>query len=93
MSLKPGIGADFYEKYKTDFFPSDESPLPGKGIIKKVPRYYQKVLEQQNPSLLDEVKRLRKIFIAKHGADFSPDRLMDKYKCARAQQSQRQRAL
>ncbi len=93
MSLKPGIGAEFYEKYKSDFFPSDESPVPGKGIIKKVPRYYQNLLEQQNPKLLDQVKELRQIFMAKHRADFTPERLMDKYKCARARQSQKQRAI
>ena len=90
MSLKPGIGAEFYEKYKTDFFPSDESPIPGKGIIKKVPRYYETKLEQSNPDLHKMVKDLRQVWIAKHREDFTSERLMDKYKCARARQTQRE---
>ncbi len=89
MSLKPGIGGDFYEKYKDDFFPSDETPVPGKGIINKVPRYYQKMLEADNPAMLEEVKKLRKVFMEAHKADFTPQRLMDKYKVALSRQSRR----
>jgi len=88
-----GIGRDFYEKYTGDFFPSDESPIPGKGIIHKVPRYYQKILSEQSPELLDHVLRRRKEFITAHAQDFTPERLHDKYKCARAQQQKRQRQL
>ncbi len=93
MSLKPGIGADFYEKYKTDFFPCDESPVPGKGIIQKVPRYYQTILQQQDPTTHELVKKLRAEWISAHRDDFTPSRLMDKYKCARARQHQRKREL
>ncbi len=93
MSLKPGIGAEFYEKYKNDFFPSDESPIPGKGIIKKVPRYYEKVLEQSDSEKFRMVKDLRKVWISKHRDEFTPERLMDKYKCARSRASTQQREL
>ncbi len=88
-----GIGADFYEKYKSDFFPSDESPVPGKGIIKKVPRYYQNILAERNPEVLEEVKKCRAAFIAAHRGDFTPERLKDKYNCARAAQSRKKREL
>jgi len=93
MSLKPGIGADFYAKFKTDFFPSDESPLPSKGIIKKVPRYYQNILESENPDLLATVKAVRQKYISTHRDEYTPDRLRQKYICARAQQHRRQREL
>ncbi len=93
MSLKPGIGADFYEKYKRDFFPSDESPVPGKGIIKKVPRYYETILQQSDASLHKMVKDLRQVWIAEHRDEFSPERLMDKYKCARARAARQKRGL
>ncbi len=97
MSLghkKPGgIGAEFYEKYKTDFFPSDESPVPGKGIIKKVPRYYQNILEGTEPGVLALVKERRAEFFEKHKEDFTPERLKDKYICARAGQSRKKREL
>ena len=91
MSLKPGIGYDFYEKYKTDIFPSDEVPVPGKGIISKVPRYYQTLLEREDPATLELVKQLRQTFIQQHGDDFTPERLMDKYKCQKARISTNRR--
>ncbi len=93
MSLKPGIGAKFYEQYKGDFFPSDESPVPGKGIINKVPRYYENILKFEDPKTHELVKELRQKFIQAHREDFSAKSLMDKYKCAQARQSQRQRKL
>ncbi len=89
MSLKPGIGADFYQKYKTDFFPSDETPVPGKGIISKVPRYYETILKHENPQLLELVKELRKEFIRRHASDFTPERLMARYKVALTRQKKR----
>ncbi len=88
-----GLGAGFYEKYKTDFFPSDESPVPGRGIVKKVPRYYQNILERSEPSLLGLVKEKRAEFIREHAADFTPERLKDKYINARAKQDRLTRIL
>ena len=93
MSLKPGIGAKFYEQFKTDIFPSDESPVPGKGIINKVPRYYETILENENPELHKLVKELRQQFIKAHGHDFTPERLRAKYECQKARQSRKQRTL
>ncbi len=93
MSLKPGIGAEFYEKYKEDFFPCDESPVPGKGIIKKVPRYYETILKQSDSDTHGLVKRLRAEWIANHKHEFTPERLKAKYECARAQQTRKQRTL
>jgi len=93
MSLKPGIGREFYEKYKNDFFPSDESPVPGKGIVQKVPRYYTDILKSEDPAQMAVVTELRAAFIAAHRADFTPERLKDKYKYHQAKQSLRHRNL
>ncbi len=84
-----GLGAGFYEKFNGDIFPSDDVPVPGKGIIRKVPRYYQNILSTENPAMLEEIKVLRKIFMRAHKADFTPARLRDKYKCAQARQTKR----
>jgi len=84
-----GLGIGFYEKYQEDIFPSDEVPVPGKGVIRKVPRYYQNVLESRDPATLELVKSLRQQFIRAHGDDFTPERLRDKYKCAQARQQKR----
>ena len=77
-----GLGAGFYAKFSDDIFPSDETPVPGKGIIRKVPRYYQNILQSEDPATLEMVKDLRQIFIKKHKHDYTPERLRDKYKCA-----------
>ncbi len=93
MSLKPGIGEKFYEKYKNDFFPSDESPVPGKGIIKKVPRYYETILKNENPDLHGLVKKMRQKWMAAHSEDFTPERLRAKYECHKARNSTQKRTL
>ncbi len=88
-----GLGAGFYAKYKSDFFPSDTSPVPGHGTVQQVPRYYQNILEMQDPGLLEDVKNLREVFMASHRDDYTPERLLDKYKCARAKQQRQTRKL
>ena len=44
MSLKPGIGASWLEKFKTDVFPHDHVIINGKPV--GVPRYYEKLYER-----------------------------------------------
>jgi len=88
-----GLGAKFYEKYKTDIFPSDTSPVPGYGTVQLVPRYYQNILKNQNPAEMALVTKLRDTFMQAHQADYTPERLKDKYICARAKQSQLKRQL
>jgi len=84
-----GIGAGFYEKYQTDIFPSDEVPVPGKGVVRKVPRYYQDILKANDPTAVAAIKELRQIFHKAHKADYTPERLRDRYKCAQARQTKR----
>ncbi len=88
-----GLGAKFYEKFKGDIFPSDESPVPGHGIVQLVPRYYQNILKSNDPSTFELVKELRQQFQKSHADDFSPERLQDKYICAQARQSNLKRNL
>ncbi len=88
-----GLGASFYEKYTSDIFPSDTSPIPGAGESELVPRYYQNILAERNPAMLEEIKVLRKKFITAHAADFTPERLRDKYICARAREKRHTRKL
>lgn len=80
MSLKPGIGHDYYQRYKHQIFPADIAAVPGKGNVNKVPRYYQKILESEDPATLELVREIRQDFIEKHQHDFTPERLMDRYK-------------
>ncbi len=88
-----GLGASFYAKFKTDIFPSDQSPIPQHGQSELVPRYYQNILAEENPAMLEDVKKLRQEFITAHAADFTPERLRDKYICARAKENRLKRNL
>lgn len=60
-SLKPGIGADWYEKYKCDVYPQDYLVVQDKGKSFKTrpPRYYDKLHSRFDPEAMDEVKQKR----------------------------------
>ena len=93
MSLKPGIGRDWFLKYKDDFFSSDEVPVPGTGMVRPVPRYYGDIFAGLDPAAMEEVKRLRKEFHKKHRDDFTPERLAVKYAVKKAKVSLLKRIL
>lgn len=85
MSRRPGIGYAWYKKYKSDVFPSDETPIPGYGVVKKVPRYYEELLKIEDPIALEEIKELRSKYREDNMDEYTPDRLMAKYKVKMAQ--------
>lgn len=57
MSRRPGLGSDWYEKFKDDAFPSDFLVNQDKKF--SVPRYYYNKLEKEHPNTYKEVKRKR----------------------------------
>lgn len=73
MSLKPGIGANYYETYKSDLYPSDYSVLKGKKL--PVPKYYDKKLDKEDPELLAWLKETRVKRALKDKANNTPERL------------------
>ncbi len=83
-----GIGGPFYAKYKSDFFPSDECPIPGRGVYKKVPRYYEGLYAEEENNQLKEIKKRRENYRNTHADDYTPQRLEDQYKVKKAQLSQ-----
>lgn len=93
MSRRPGIGFDFYKKFETDIFPSDEVPVPGVGVLKKVPRYYSEFLRSEDEGLHEEVKKLRRVFRSEHRSEYTPERLEARYRVKLAQRDQLRRAM
>jgi hypothetical protein len=93
MSRRPGIGKEWFEKYESDCFPSDEVPVPGEGVFKKVPRYYEELFKKSDPFTLEEIKELRQQFRDEHEDEYTPSRLMQKYKVRKAAVSQLKRTL
>lgn len=61
MSRRPGIAKDWFDKYKSDIYPSDYITVNGKKC--RPPKFYDVQLEKNYPFEFDEIKdkRLRKI--------------------------------
>lgn len=57
MSRRPGIGREWYEKYRQEIYRDDSVLRNGKPV--KPPRYYDRLEELRNPNRMKEVKRKR----------------------------------
>lgn len=57
MSRKPGIARAWYDQFSSDVYPSDEVVVRGKQT--RPPRYYDQILEKDNPVLLEKIKKVR----------------------------------
>lgn len=76
MSRRPGIGFEWFKKYRTDVFNGERDGIVSYGGHEsKAPRYYDKLLEKQFPALHEQVKQDRIINAAEFAADSTPERL------------------
>lgn len=57
MSLKPGIGAAWFDKYKREVFPIDRVVM--NGVEMKPPKYYDTLLERDPSLMSDEIEYAR----------------------------------
>lgn len=69
-SRRPGLGAAWFDKYKTDCFPSDYVIVDGRK--QTVPNYYTKKLAEEEAK---PFKRKRRIAATKDRANSTPERL------------------
>lgn len=76
MSLKPGIGKTFLEKWKTDIYPNDYVIVNGTKV--KPPKYYDKIIEKENTEQYEEIKYKREIEGRLRYEDNTERRLNDK---------------
>ncbi len=84
MSRRPGLGKNWIDNYQDDVYPSDEIPIPGVGIVKGVPRFYDEALKTADPDLYETIKSSRAKYARSHPLEFTPQRLEDKFKCQKA---------
>ncbi len=75
-----GIGANWFKTYHQDVFPSDDLPIPGVGIIRGIPRYYESLMEDINPGALEQAKKIRAQFAKSHPELYTPAHLKSQYK-------------
>lgn len=71
MSRRPGLGRAFYDRFKSDLYPSDFCVSDGRKY--PVPEYYDKLLEEDDPEMMERVRRKR----AKHARNDSPKRMKE----------------
>lgn len=76
MSLKPGIGALFLDKYMSDIYPNDYVVVSGKKS--KPPRFYDKKFEKVDPDAFDQIKADRELAAAHAAFDNTWQRLQAK---------------
>lgn len=79
MSRRPGIASDWYNKFSSDLFPSDEVILKGKKL--KVPRFYQKIYQIEHPEHYEQLKLKRLKGLEKHKKDNTSERLAIRERC------------
>lgn len=78
MSRRPGIGKEWYDKWKKDAYPSDFLVLNGRKM--KPPKYYDQLLDRENPELLEEIKERRRKVAEENAEEHTPERLAVKEK-------------
>lgn len=83
MSLRPGIGRGWYERYASDFHTHDYTVFEGKRF--PVPKYYDRLLKASNEGRLLELQEDREFKSLSRRADNTPERLVVKAEVARAQ--------
>lgn len=74
MSLKPGIGANWFAKYRNEVFGRDYVIV--RGVKCKPPRYYDRLLEKDDAALREEVAYRRGLRADGAFEDNSPSRLL-----------------
>ncbi|AXH74726.1 MAG: replication initiator protein [Microviridae sp.] len=82
MSLKPGIGSDFYDKYREDIYPHDYVVV--RGVKCKPPRYYDKKFEAMFADEFEKIRLQREMDAELRFLDNTPARLAVREQCVRA---------
>lgn len=90
QSSRPGIGSTWYEKFKSDCFPSDFLIVHGK--FTKVPRYYTKKLAEEELTRLKRTRK-RKSVTPQAKANKSPARLRAREEITKSRLSRSKRTL
>jgi hypothetical protein len=73
MSRRPGIGKPWYDRYKSDVFPSDYLVVNGRKV--KPPKFFETLLELDDEKALKAIKGRRIESAKTRLADSTPERL------------------
>lgn len=80
MSRRPGIGAGWYERFRSEVFPADSVVMRGQEMLP--PPFYDKLLEKTDPELFEKIKLER----VKNAGEFydNPDNYTERLMVRRA---------
>lgn len=81
MSLKPGIGALWYDRYRNDVYPHDYVVVNGKEV--NPPKYYDRLFDSSHPDEMELIKFNRELKAHALYGDNTPERLAVKEIIAR----------
>lgn len=91
MSLKPGIGREFLEKWESDIYPNDYVIINGTKV--KPPKYYDKIIKKNKPEIFEEMQMERERKGRANWQDNTQRRLQDKEEVTRARLTSLKRGL
>lgn len=88
MSLKPGIGSHWFDRYGSQVYPADMVVM--RGARAKPPKYYDRLYERDNPEVMELIRLQRALDGQEESVwlDNSPRRLRDKEAVVTAAMSQ-----
>lgn len=85
MSLRPGIGGHWFDKFMSDVYPADR--VVARGVLSKPPRYYDRRLRMIDAEMLQLIQEERVRQAKARFADSSTDRLAVREAVAKARLS------
>lgn len=93
MSLKPGIGRLWFEKYWKEVYGARDGVVMKGGFMYPAPKYYDKLLDMIPSSITDRIEIDRYVRNKKFIEDSSPDRLQTRELVAKAKYNLKRRVL
>jgi len=91
MSLKPGIGAPWLQKYTSDIYPDGQVVV--RGMKTNAPKYYEKKYKKMEPLQFEEIEYKRELLRIKSFPDSTNERLKVREQVAHARISLLKRAV
>lgn len=91
MSRRPGIAKEWFDKYKSDCFPKDFVTINGQKV--SIPKYYDYLLELEDPNKIRTIKTKRVLKRKKYEHDNTPERLEAREQVKLAQNNMLKRSL
>lgn len=91
MSRKPGIGAEWLKKWKSDVYPDGTIVIGGQE--QKAPKYYDRQYEREDPEGYEDLQHRRHQAAIKQAADNTPARRLVKDQVTRARLATKKRRI